>query len=290
MGLSWSHVLGDAFSAFNFITMWSQTLAGHVPPKSLHMPNPRELESLHSNSVDSVDPISVVKRATIVGEHWLATSDTKVVTHSFYVTSKQVDHLVATTIEATNQPTKISYFEILSALVWKYIAQIRGDSAPNCVTICTHGTDHRENEFPTNIGLVLSIVEADNVSIGKSDISELAGLIGNKKKVDNHAMEKLVEESEGKEDFIVYGASLTFVDLEEANIYGVKLNGENPIVANCAIHGVGDQGVVLVLPAPEDKEDGNNGRMVTVSLPEEELDQLKEKLGGEWGIASHPNC
>lgn len=95
-----------------------------------------------------------------------------------------------------------------------------------------------------------------------------------------------MEESEGKEDFIVYGANLTFVDLEEANniIYGVKLNGQKPIMANCVIHGVGDQGVVLVLPALED----SSGRMITISLPEKELEQLKDKMGGEWGIASHP--
>ncbi|KAK7275846.1 hypothetical protein RIF29_16972 [Crotalaria pallida] len=286
VGLSWSHLLGDPYSAFNFITMWSKAVDGHVPAKSLHVPNSTlpELE-LTQNSVSNNYPISV-KKATIIDEHWIATNDTKMVTHSFYVTSKQIEHLV----KATNHNnTKSKCFELLSALLWKYIANIREDLVPKVVTICSHGNDRRENEFPTNNRLVLSIVKT-NVEVGKSDVKDLVRLIDEKKIVENYnLMEKLVEESDGKEDFMVYGANLTFVDLEDANFYGVKLNGQKPILANCAFHGVGDQGIVLVLPAAQgDNEDGDNGRIITVSLPEKELDQLKDKLGGVWGIASHP--
>ncbi|XP_061345766.1 protein ECERIFERUM 2-like [Gastrolobium bilobum] len=286
VGLSWSHMLGDAFSAFNFITMWTKTVAGHVPPKSLPMPNQRETEVLHNSVFEN--PISL-KRTTTVGEHWLAANDTKVVTHSFYLSPKQLVHLVTATSSCNEiQITKTSsYFEILSALVWKYISDIREDSGPKIVTICTYDTDRREDEFPTN-GLVLSIVEANVAAGSESDVSGLARLIAEKKMVENDAVKKLVEENEGKEDFIVYGANLTFVDLEKANFYGAKLNGQKPILANCALHGVGDQGVVLVLPAGEDNEDDINGRIITVSLSEKELDQLKYKLGEEWGIASYP--
>lgn len=50
-------------------------------------------------------------------------------------------------------------------------------------------------------------------------------------------------------------------------------------MANYSIHGVGDQGVVLVLLGlEEDGENGRNERMVMISLPEKEVDQLKEKL------------
>ncbi|KAE9595990.1 hypothetical protein Lal_00030657 [Lupinus albus] len=278
VGLSWSHILGDAFSAFNFMILWSKALSGHVPPKSLHVPNSIE------PSASSNYPI-YVKKVKIIGEQWVATSDTKVVTQSFYVTSTQLQHLVKVTNHENNN---VSCFEILSALLWKYIANIRQDSESKVVTICTHENGRKENEFPSNNSLVLSIVEA-NVEVGKSDIQDLVRLIGEKKMVGNyHLREKLEEESGWKEDFLVYGANLTFVDLEHANIYGVKLNGEKPIVANCAFHGVGDKGVVLVLPtAQEDNEDQSNTRMITVSLPEKELDQLKDKLGEEWGITSY---
>ncbi|KAL1349576.1 hypothetical protein HN51_026097 [Arachis hypogaea] len=289
VGLSWSHVLGDAFSAFNFITKWSHALAGHVPPKSLHVnPNYEELQSLPINSIQD-SQIPIVKRATILDEErWIAATDTKIVTHTFYVSYNQLQDSVTSSQESNNT----CCFEIVSALVWKCLAQIRSYSEPKDVVICEY---HSENyEFPTNIGLEFSTVEASSkVSVSESDVLELATLIGSeKKKVEKHVMEKLVEESEGREDFIVYGTRLTFVNLEEEGnvIYGVKLiNGEKPMVANCALHGVGDEGVVLVLPAPQDKEDGGKiGRLVTVSLPEKEVEQLKDKLGSEWAIPSHP--
>ncbi|TKY56338.1 hypothetical protein E2542_SST20781 [Spatholobus suberectus] len=259
MGLSWSHVLGDTFSALNFITKWSQILASHAPPKALPMPIHRETDSPHNNSVN-YNPISV-KMAITAGEHWLATNNTKMVTHTFHITPKQLDHLHC---------------------CGNTVACIRGDSEPKVVTIFTPGTSR--NEFPFN-DMVISVVEA-NMVVGKSNVSDLARLICEELKVENDVVEKLVEESQGKGDFVIYGANLTFVDLEEGDVYGVLLNGQKPIMANCSIHGVGDQGVVLVLPAPDDEEDGSNGRMLTVSLPEKEVNQLKDKVRGEWGIES----
>nr|KYP69308.1 Anthranilate N-benzoyltransferase protein 1 [Cajanus cajan] len=284
VGLSWAHVLGDAFSAFDFISKWSQMLAGQAPPKSLHMPNLPEPQIL-PNSISGNPPISI-ERTNIVGEYWLATNDKDVATHSFHITSEQLHYLITATSnqysDTTNKAKKTTYFEIISALLWKCIANIRDQNfGPKAVTICTSKPNRPENESPTNGFIVLSKIEAE-FSIGKCEISELVKLIDENKMVENHVVEKLVE---GDLDFIVYGAKLTFVDLEEANTYhGVKLNGHKPIMANCTFHGVGDQGVVLVLPAPEDNElNGGNGRIVTVSLPRDELDQLKDKLG-EWGI------
>ncbi|KAE9603826.1 putative putrescine N-hydroxycinnamoyltransferase [Lupinus albus] len=283
VGLSWAHVLGDAFSAFNFITKWSQILVGQIPPKSLHTPNIKEPEFPPSYNINE-NPISI-KKATVVGEYWLGANNSDVVTHSFHFTFKQLQHLVTATsnqsqITNTIKTNKTSYFEIISAMLLKSIAHIRGDFGTRVLTICTNNNSNRyENEFPNN-GLVLSKIEAD---LG-ADMSYLARLIEEKKMVENHIMEKLIEKDEGKEDYIVYGANLTFVDLEEAEIYGVKLNGHKPIMANCTIHGVGDQGVVLVLPAPEDIDDAGNGRIVTVSLPEKELNQLKDKIRKEWSI------
>ncbi|CAL0305606.1 unnamed protein product [Lupinus luteus] len=283
VGLSWAHILGDAFSAFNFITKWSQILVGHKPPKSLHTPNIKEPQSPPTYNIYE-NPISI-KKATVVGEYWLGANNSDVATHSFHFTFKQLQHLVTATSnlsQTTNtaKTKKDSYFEIISAMLLKSIAQIKGDFGTKVLTICTNNNSNRDgNEFPNN-GLVLSRIEADLAA----DISELAWLIAEKKMVENHIMEKLIEKDEGKEDYIVYGANLTFVDLEEAEIYEVKLNGHKPIMANCTIHGVGDEGVVLVLPAPEDIDGGGSGRIVNVSLPEKELNQLKDKIGKEWSI------
>ncbi|CAI8599133.1 unnamed protein product [Vicia faba] len=276
VGLSWAHILGDAFSAFNFITNWSHTLDAQAFPKSLHISNFTKPKFL-SNSISDY-PISV-KKATLVDNYWLPANDSYVATHTFHITSKQVHHL-ATTFTSTKTNTK--YFEIISAMIWKCIAQIRGDFGPRVVTVTTSNVSNGvESEFPKN-DLVLSRIET-NLSPGESNLSELVTLIAEKKMNENHILEKFVEESEGKGDFIVYGAKLTFVDLEEGDFYGVKINGKKPIMVNSDIGGVGDEGVVLVYRGPED-DIGNTGRMVTVSLPGKELDLLKCKLEKEWGI------
>ncbi|XP_054795457.1 protein ECERIFERUM 2 [Prosopis cineraria] len=279
VGLSWPHVLGDAFSALNFIALWSKIMAGHVPPKALQVSTHTKPELPPSVSDK---PISA-KRSVDVGERWLVADHRNVKNHSFRLTSKQLNHLGATI--TTTAPA--SYFEILSAIVWKSLCQIREDaSGINTVTICTNGSMRKEGDFPIN-GLVFSKVEAD-FAVEKSDVSELAKLIGEKKAVENNILEKTVEEDEGKGDFVVYGASLTFVDLEGAEFYEVKLNGRKPILANCAFQGVGDEGVVLVLPAPEGDDNvedgGGNGRIITVALPPSELEQLKTKMETDWGI------
>lgn len=279
VGLSWAHILGDAFSAFNFITKWSHILAGQSLPKSLHMPSLAKPQFLSNFVFDN--PISI-KNENVVGEYWLAANDCYVPSHTFHITSSQLHHLVKTT--NINFNTNTEYFEIISAMIWKCIAQIRGDIGPRVVTICTKNKNTSkcaENEFPTN-DILLSKIET-NLRPDEYNILDLVNLIGEKKINENYALEKLVEKGDGKDDFLVYGAKLTFVDLEEADFYGVKLNGKKPIMANCDLRGVGDQGVVLVLPGPEDDE-GNNGRMITVSLPGKELDQLKYKLEREWGI------
>ncbi|QCE00734.1 protein ECERIFERUM 2 [Vigna unguiculata] len=281
VGLSWSHVLGDAFSAFNFITKWSRILAGHAPPKTLHVTSHKPAPSPPQNNGNHGNPISV-KMVTTVEDLWLAANDTKMVSHTFHVTPNQLNHLVTSIFTCDqNQANDTSYFEILSALVWKHVARIR-DSEPKIVTVLTRGGG--SDEFPTN-DVVISVVEAD-VAVGKSDVADLAKLIGEEKRVENSVVEKLVEEKEGKENLVVYGARLTFVDLEEDGIYEVVLNGEKPVVVNCGVGGVGGDGVVLVLPGLQDEEDGKSGRMVTVTLPEKEVEQLKEKLREEWGIHS----
>ncbi|KAJ7965824.1 protein ECERIFERUM 26-like [Quillaja saponaria] len=274
VGLSWAHVLGDAFSASNFINMWGQILTGHVPPNAVHVSNPRKPEL---PPTVPENPISV-KRVNPVGDYWVTASNCKMVTHSFYITATHLDPLVS------NQAAKISTFEVLSAIIWKSLFEIREDYGPKTVTICTSNSNRKGNEIGPNNGMVLAIAEA-NFEIEMFDVSELAELMAEKAVVENHLVEEMVEKDEEKGDFVVYGTNLTFVNLEEANIYGLELNGRKPIFGNYSFNGVGDEGAVLVLPGPtNEKEEGGNGRIVTIVLPEKQLEQLKHKLEREWGI------
>ena len=118
LGLSWSHVLGDAFSAFSFITKWSQILAGHAPPKILPMsPTLKEIQTPHNNNSVNANNGNhfSVKTATTIEELWLATNGIKMVTHTFHVTAKQLNRLVSSTFFSCdqNKATKTSSLPIL---------------------------------------------------------------------------------------------------------------------------------------------------------------------------------
>ncbi|XP_059633013.1 protein ECERIFERUM 2 [Cornus florida] len=278
VGLSWAHILGDILSASDFINMWGQILAGNSPTQSLDMPNdgkPQFPSPLAKKpfSVEKVDP---------VGDYWLSASNCKMETHSFHVTPKQLNHVFVKAC-GLNQVAKAPHFELLSALMWKSFAKVGGNSVPRIVTICNNNSHRRENENPSN-GQVISIVRAD-FYIEDANLSELMKLIDEERMDEGKMIEELVEMENGKSDFLVYGANLTFVNLEEANMYGLKMNGHAPVFVNYTISGVGNKGVVLVLPGPKNLETGcQEGRTITVILPENQMLELKNELREEWSI------
>ncbi|WCJ24755.1 HXXXD-type acyl-transferase family protein [Euphorbia peplus] len=269
VGLSWAHVVGDIFSALSFINMWSQFLVDHVPLKSLKVPlfdKPDEPLSTRKR------PLSI-KRVNPVHDCWLTSPSSKMETRTFHFNGSQLENIISD-IDAV----KLSHFEVISAIIWKSLAKIRGDSGPRVVTICTQiSSKDSQFQFPSNNKMSISTVEAD-FSVAKGGVDELATLIADKKVKENKWIEETILES----DYIMYGANLTFVNMEEADIYGFKLNGnKKPRFANYSIHGVGDEGAVLVLPGPE----SGGGKTVTVILPENQVEELKNKLNQEWNLA-----
>ncbi len=274
LGLSWAHVLGDAFSASAFVNMFGQIASGHKLPKYLHVPNPGKSKfppstRKEANSIKSVDRL---------GDCWLIPSNSKMDTYYFQVTQIQLEHMM-TKICARNQAAKVSNFDVLSAVIWKYLCDIREEVGPSTVTICTNNNSNREYEYPTN-GMVLSMVEADLSGV-KADLSQVVELLAEKRVNENNVIEEMMEKENGEADYIVYGANLTLLNLEEAKIYDLELKGHRPIFANYAINGVGDEGVVLVLPGAGGT---GNGLTVTMVLPENELALLKSKFERDWNI------
>ncbi|EEF48633.1 Anthranilate N-benzoyltransferase protein, putative [Ricinus communis] len=278
VGLSWAHVLGDPFSASNFINNWAQFTQGHVPCKSLHVPNTNEPECPPSIPRE---PFSL-KRVDPVGDYWLTTNNCKMETYSFVFTAKQLDTILSeSAISDLFQSSKISHFEVISAIIWKLLSKIREDSGPRIATICTRKSRNHENEVSSN-KMVFSTVRAD-FSVAKGGVDELAALIAEKQEGENRWIEGIMECDKGDDqsNYIAYGANLTFVNMEEANIYGLELKEHKPVYANYTINGVGDEGAVIVLPAGPDK--GSNGRRVTLILPEDQLKELKYMVREEWG-------
>ncbi|XVE60607.1 hypothetical protein DITRI_Ditri05aG0141900 [Diplodiscus trichospermus] len=277
VGLSWAHILGDAFSASALINLWGQIMAGRVPSKPLQLLRPKKSES----PITSIPgkPFSL-KKVDPVGDSWLPANNRKMGTHSFHISAKKLHHMVST-ICHPSQTDNITHFEILSAIIWQSLSKTREDSGPRIVTICANNSLIRENEMPSN-GMTLSTVKAD-FSVSKGEIVELAKLIAEKRMPENGLIEEMLQGNEERSDFIVYGANLTFVDMEEADLYGLEVKGKKPVFVNYIINGVGDEGTVLILPSPE--KEGGDGKIVTIILPEDRVEKLKNMLEKEWNIA-----
>ncbi|XP_062030036.1 protein ECERIFERUM 2-like [Rosa rugosa] len=281
VGISWAHVLGDAFSASTFINLWGKIMAGPVPHKSLHIPDFAKSE-LPLSVLPKLKPNSL-RRVDSVGDLWLTPNNCKMKMHTFHVPADKINHLLS------DQRSKVSAFEVISALIWKFMSKIKKNpEETRVVTLCTNKSHKREFEFSSN-GMVWSTVEA-TFWVAEAEVLELVELILNKKIDENGLITEMMGNNYSEElssDFITYGANLTFVNLEDAQIYGPELKGKMPVYANYTISGVGDKGVVLVLPRPNygKKGDGVNGdRTVTVVLPENQLTQLKVELIRNWNI------
>ncbi|KAM1092460.1 hypothetical protein ACFX19_020039 [Malus domestica] len=282
VGLSWANVLGDAFSASDFMNMWGKIMAGHVPRKLLHVPPPGKHEFPSLSSVPKT-PFSL-KRVDPVGDYWVTPNNYKMRKHIFHVSAEKLDHLVSNiSCPPSNQSAKVSSaFEVLSAIIWKTLSKIKESSEQiRRVTICTKNAHKGEFEIRTN-DMVWSTVEA-NFLVAEAEVSDLVELMMNKRAEENGAIEEMTGREEGgiNSDFIAYGAKLTFMNLEEAEIYRLELKGQKPVYANYGVSGVGDEGLVLVLPASTN----NVGRLVSVVLPENQLAQLKSELQRNWSIA-----
>ncbi|KAK6940254.1 hypothetical protein RJ641_029785 [Dillenia turbinata] len=275
VGLSWAHVLGDIFSASTFINMWSSLLSGQHQVHSLISPNTRP-SHFPSPIAENSRSVKIVEST---GDYWLTANNCKMETQCFHVSAKQVRHLQSE-VCGLNQSALVTPFQAIVAIIWKSLAQVREYSGPKRVTICKEITQGRENEIPANRQMVCTI-EAD-VGVEKLGLLDLAMLMGDKNMVDETSgIKEMVKSDDGKSDFLVYGANMTFVNMEDVEIYEMKINGQRPAFANYGIGGVGDEGVVLVMKG---SEEGGNGRTVTVILPENQVRDLKIILKRECNI------
>ncbi|XP_052191065.1 protein ECERIFERUM 26-like [Diospyros lotus] len=308
VGLSWAHVLGDAFSAADFMNALGRVMAGHqLPPRPVKaQPQPQSRAGIDISRCPSppTDPLSV-KRVGPVGDHWICPNHNnntraKMEAFSLHLTAAQMEQLQS----KVGGGDRIPFFEALCAVIWKCVAKTRtrrkdGDVAeePKVVTICKNSRGRRQNENGGGGGGVvilsnaqgIGVVKADeDVSIAEAKPKQLAELlmmmIGEESLEDERSkIEEAMEREGGLGDFVVYGANLTFVDLEEADLYGLELKGQRPVYATYSIDGVGDQGAVLVLPGPQETGAGGGigkgkGKVVTLIMPDTEVVDLKSDL------------
>ncbi|XP_073105615.1 protein ECERIFERUM 26-like [Elaeis guineensis] len=278
IGFSWSHVLGDAITATNFINLWAQLLSGGSPKCQPIHNHKIKTEKTLIKSPTSLELLSV-KQVELVGDPWLSLNNSKMATYSFQITEAKIKQIQA------KESSQVSSFEIISALIWQCLAKIRKDKEPTLVTICKNDPSVKRSWLLSNeqkIGTVVSDFFPSKVAV-----SELASIIAKQQVIETKMIEDLVEGESGTPDFIIYGANLTFIDMEGVPLYELELKDQKPIHVDFSIDGVGDEGAVLVLQCPQKTygSGGSGGKMVMLILPEDQISPLREALESAWGIA-----
>ncbi|KAL6527298.1 hypothetical protein OROGR_016388 [Orobanche gracilis] len=275
VGMSWAHILGDAFSASECINMWGKIMSNQKVPSHLNYPITIQQFSTSSSSLSS-SCRSVKPLDPPLGDNWLTPNNIKMQTHTFRISEKQLCNLLS---EENKNTYRVKPFEVISAVVWKSMAKTRGDKI---ITVCKKSDEFDEtgleHEMLGNTRQVIGTVEAPTTDIIRdSGFLEIAKRIADKFADETSVIQKRMEEGNGNVDFLVYGTNLTFVDLEEVHLWGLQINGRGPVFADISIGGVGDQGAVMVVQ-------NRGGRNVNVILAEDQLHHLKNELRVEYGI------
>ncbi|GMH18487.1 hypothetical protein Nepgr_020328 [Nepenthes gracilis] len=287
VGLSWAHVLGDAFSLAEFMNLWARIMGGHRPT---HQPNlskcEPKIDKQHPGPQMAGPPRSL-KRVGPVGDHWITTPPSEMATYSFHVTTPQLTKMLG---QNGDGPTSV--FHSICAVFWQAIANIRNGPKPRTVTIVEPDTKTsyicRDGSETLSNSQVVSAVTA-GFSIAHAHLKDLAELIHERAVDERGQISEIAGKEPGSADFIIYGANLTFVDWEDAPFYEFEFKGMKPSLVSCFVDGIGEEGVVLVLPGPPvkpaEEEGSKTTRIVTVILPEGDLLALKRELLEEWSIA-----
>ncbi|MQL87261.1 hypothetical protein Taro_019807 [Colocasia esculenta] len=279
LGFGWSHVLGDAASAANFACMYGQILSGN-PPQKLHYPQNPQAKSEKPPGVPlpgAAAPLSI-KQVKPVGDCWLPTSEAKMESFSFHVTGAKLKYL-----QSKISSPGLTPFALISALIWQTLAKIKGNKEPQIVTICRPHASATRSWIMSN-EQTTGTVRVD-FSPSKAELSELATSLAKGLAHENNAIEGQVEAETGAPDHIVYGANLTFVDLEDFKLYELELKGQKPAFVNYSIEGVGKEGTVLVFQGPKAEGEDSGGRIVNVIFPEDQVRCLRKELEADWNIA-----
>lgn len=278
MGLSWAHVLGDPLCASDFINAWGHAITNNLELKiPINMPGsaptPRQ-------PGPEKDPVSV-KRVDPVGDHWIPANNNKMDTFSFHMTSSQMNYLQAQVWGPSVEQTPT--FESLCAMIWRCVARARGGSGPTTVTVCrTDPNCKGSNDIIGNNQMICKVEAGSECSIVDADFRVLASMLADQGVDERGQIEEAVEKDQGVSDLFVYGANLTFLDLEDVGVYDLQLKGQRPKFVYYTLQGVGDEGAVLVMPWPNKGSNKNNGiidgKFVTIILPEDEMVKLKSEL------------
>lgn len=302
VGFSWSHILGDAVSVASFFNAWAKLIGSGkqllVKKPEVDLGNKSEVQPSSLAFVDPDDhpvPVSSVKQVDLAGDCWVTTSEQNknLERLSFHVTDAKLKDLLGKV-----RSSAAGDFEAICAAIWQCVARIRTkDDGSTTITVCRPALAEKGSKTSRPyLGNRQTINTARYTSdrVANASLSELARLVaGDGARDETQAIgDHVVGYEDGRDDdvrqrhYILYGANLTFVDMRQTDCYGLKLKGQAPILVNYDLFGVGNAGVVIVLPGLPDQDGGEGGgRMVNITLPADEITGLKQELanGGFFG-------
>ncbi|KAL1197194.1 Protein ECERIFERUM 26-like [Cardamine amara subsp. amara] len=255
LGFNWAHIIGDPFSLSHFFNLWTRAFAG----EKIYCPKTSDLERSFQNPNSTGKKPDSIKRVNPVGDHWVAPNNFKMTTYSFNLTVNDIK---------SQSPANGNEFEILSGIIWKCIAKVRGESEPTVTITVIRSDPNGLNPRAVRNSQMISSVHVD-FSVADANLEEIVKSIGDAKD-ERFRIDEIVDDVS---DFIVYGAKLTFVDLSDVDFYEAVVMGRSPESVYCNVQGIGDDGAVVVLPAVKKEE-----RVVTVTLPEEEMEKVKWEM------------
>jgi hypothetical protein len=259
-GWPWAHVIGDIPSAAACFRTWAQLVSGKEPPYPTLHQDPSGVPPSSPGSSAKAPP-SVMATAAPVGDHWAVTeAGHDMAPFSFHVTEQQLEGLLRLGV-AEGDSRRVGPFELVSALMWRALAVVRGPGeaeATRTVTVVKAGAGAGGLSNEHRIGHV-----AAPVAPAQAGVATLAALLTGAR------LDEAVAAA-GAGDVVVYGANLTFVDAGDVDVYGgMELAGRRPAHVEYAVGG----GAAVV-----HRDAGGRGRAVAASVRREEADRLREAI------------
>ncbi|KAK9140026.1 hypothetical protein Scep_009707 [Stephania cephalantha] len=278
IGLSCPHMHADPTCATFFMKSWTDMYrqASLSHPPFFHPPGLRGRETPKTNTKSAKYYESKSKMETPVS--------LKMSTATFRFSEKTIKNLLS---DIHNRCPDATPFEVLAALFWSSISNFKthvGNQPCSSISICI---DIKKRMYaPLPHGFFGNALHFSRVSCNLTEMHEgvldhlTAQIHDHLSNLDEEEFWSAIEWLESKKSaegqlpppFTMYGPELTFANLEHVQAYAAMLGNSKPVHVSYHVGGVNGEGLVLVLPSPED----GLGRTVMVTLPEGEATKLCE--------------
>ncbi|XP_057960424.1 protein ECERIFERUM 2-like [Malania oleifera] len=280
IGLSCTHLFADLTSAALLFKSWTDSHCGEAIaikpsfyPSGLHRP---AVPNTDTNSTSYYTTKSQAKPPSV-----------KMATVTFRFSSSRIKQCLSS--EVHQSCPNATPFDLLAALFWTRVASLKahapGHDHTQTLSICMdsrklgHGKNPTHGYFGNALHFSLLSLDADELE--NAGLGHVAGLVhrhvSGLREEEVQSLMDWLESRKGKSGeyappFRMYGPELTCIDMEHMVSGSTFEKGEKPVHVACHVGNVEGEGLILVMPSPEE----GLGRTVMVTLPEQQMAKLCE--------------